>query len=348
METWPRSIRRPLAGLYAFGVRLRLALYKAQYIKPKQLPAPTISVGNITAGGTGKTPLVEYIARYLRERGYDLCILTRGYGRKLPHSRQLVSDGQILVSEVNIAGDEALLLATHLPGVPVIADPNRVAAGQWAHERFHCQVFVLDDGFQYLQLERDLNLLVIDALDPFGDEEPIPLGRLREPLNEIARADAIVVTRSDHPFDQTDLETRLRSLAGNIPIFYAYHDLTTLINPRSNQSLPPLVIAERPIAAFCGVGNPRVFLDDLRHLGARLVLRHLFPDHHPYSQKELDEVCRLAHQEGAHYLITTEKDWVHLQGLQIPSTPPLLVAHIDPRIINDGEFKSLILRALEI
>jgi tetraacyldisaccharide 4'-kinase len=347
IEKWPLSVRRWLSYVYAFGVRLRLALYRTDYLKTKRLPAFTISVGNITVGGTGKTPLVEYIARYLQERGYSVCILTRGYGRKRPRSRQVASDGQQVLQDVDVVGDEALLLADHLPGVPVIADPDRYAAGQWAQERFGCQVFVLDDAFQHLRLERDLNILVIDALNPFGGEQPLPLGLLREPLSEIARAHAIVLTRTDRPFDQIEIEAKLKSLAGDIPIFYAYHDLTSLKSPLSGQRLPPQIMDGRPVATFCGIGNPKAFFDDLQHFGAQLVFQQVFPDHHRYSQKELDQLALTARRQGAYLLVTTEKDWVRLQKLEVSPEPPLYVAQIRPQVVDEALFKSFLLKTVE-
>ncbi|RMG50492.1 MAG: tetraacyldisaccharide 4'-kinase [Acidobacteria bacterium] len=340
----PRPILAGLAKCYALGVRLRLALYHTGYLKSRRLNTMTISVGNITVGGTGKTPLVEYLARALTGQGYKVAILTRGYGRKHPRRRQLVSDGEKILDDAHLAGDEPLLLAKHLPGVIIVADAHRYEAGRWVEQRYAPDVIILDDGFQHLALERHLDLLVIDALDPFGGEHPLPLGRLREPLSEMTRTSAIVITHADRPFDQSGLTMSIQALAGDKPVFYAYREATGLLNPRSEERVPPQRLERRRIAVFCAIGQPMRFVEDVSHFGARVVAHRAFPDHHFFSQDDLHRVYARARRAGAEWILTTEKDWMRLRSLDLPSDPPLWVVQSELRLIDEARFMSFILR----
>ncbi|MCS7157134.1 MAG: tetraacyldisaccharide 4'-kinase [Blastocatellia bacterium] len=342
----PRPIRKGLALLFKLGVAFRLALYKAGYVKPKRARAFTISVGNLTVGGTGKTPLVEYIARLLLAEGYRPSVISRGYGRRSRAPLVLVSDGARVQATVFDAGDEPLLLARRLPGVVIAVGAGRHTVARHLDDWFQPDVHILDDAFQHLALDRDLNLLLIDALDPFGGEELLPLGRLREPLSEIARASAIVVTRADHPFDQLSLEARLRELAGPIPIFYSYHEIVELFAPRTGDTLFPQKLYGRTIGAFCAVGNPHLFRHDLAHYRARIAYFRSFRDHHWYTPRDLARVFKEAESAGAEFLVTTEKDWVRLDALPLPETLPLYVARIEARFEDAEAFRTFLVRHL--
>ncbi len=350
MNTWlfrlPRLIRRGLALLFKLGVAFRLALYKAGYVKPRRANAFTISVGNLTLGGTGKTPLVEYIARLLLREGYRPSVISRGYGRRSHTPLQLVSDGVQVLATVSDAGDEPLLLARRLPGAIVAVGARRYAVARQIEERFRPDVHVLDDGFQHLALERDLDLVLIDARDPFGDDALFPLGRLREPLSEITRASAIIITRADHPFAYPALEARLRDLAGSIPIFYSYHELVELFAPCSGHRLAPQKLYGRTIGAFCAVGDPELFKSDLAHYRARIAFFRSFRDHHWYTERELARLFREAEIAGVEFLVTTEKDWMRLEPLALPAAPPLYVARIEARLEDAEAFKTFLLRHL--
>jgi tetraacyldisaccharide 4'-kinase len=346
-QNWPRPILAWLAKCYSLAVRVRLTLYRTHYLKSKRLGATTISVGNIAVGGTGKTPLVEYLARYLTNRGYSVAILTRGYGRKHARERQLVSDGQRILNDATLAGDEPLLLARRLPGVVIIAEPDRYSAGKWAEREFGVDLHLLDDAFQYLELERDVNFLVVDARDPFGGERPLPAGRLREPLSEIARAGAIIVTGSDHPFDQMDLEAKIQALAGQKPIFYAYRDLIALRNPLTGDTAPPQRLINQFVSAVCAIGQPEHFFEDVRHFQANIVHQRVFPDHHQFSQKEIQATFAQARAAGARWLLTTEKDWVRMERLTLPSEPALWVAQSELRILEEAKLLSFLLQSIE-
>ncbi len=340
----PRPLLAGLATGYSFGVRFRLALYRTGYLTSRRLRTMTISVGNITVGGTGKTPLVEYLASALSGQGYKVAILTRGYGRKHPRRRQLVSDGEKVLDDVHLTGDEPLLLAKHLPGVIVVADAHRYEAGRWVEQRYAPDLIILDDGFQHLALERDLDLLIIDALDPFGGQQPLPLGRLREPLSEMRRASAIVITHADRPFNQEELTTSIEALAGDKPVFYAYREITGLLNPRSEETVLPQRLERRRVAVFCAIGQPMRFVEDVSHFGARVVVQRAFPDHHFFSPSDLHRIYAQARRAGAEWILTTEKDWMRLRSRDLPTDPPLWIVQSELRLVDEARFMSFILR----
>src|SRR5829696_5569929 len=210
----------PLSILYGAVTRTPLSMYRRGTFHTTKLDRPVISVGNITTGGTGKTPLVEWVARTLAAQGKKVCILTRGYGRKDPHLQVIVSDGYGVLASPSEAGDEPYLLATKLAGqAAVISGADRIAAGQEAINDFGTEVFVLDDGFQHLRLARDLNIVCIDATNPWGGGRLLPHGRLRESLDGLARADCVVLTRCDQVESVDALRDEVRGLVGEATIF---------------------------------------------------------------------------------------------------------------------------------
>lgn len=298
----------PLSALYGAIVKARLGAYQRGIISRSRLPVPVISVGNITAGGTGKTPMVAWICRVLRAAGSQPCVLTRGYQRD-SSKRVLVSDGKTVLATLREAGDEALLLARELKGVAaVVCDANRVTAGEWAQAELKADVFVLDDGFQHLQLERDLNLLLIDASDPWGGGKLLPSGRLREPLEQIKRADAVVLTRVDDLMQGAELVDQVKALV-DCPVITSTMRVKGFLALSNGSDSKP----DEPVAAFCGVGNPGSFFRQLEKLGFIPVLQKPFRDHHDYTQADINQICRDAQNRGARALITTAKDAVKLE-----------------------------------
>ena len=323
----------PLSVLYGAVTRTRLSLYRRGTFHSTKLDRPVISVGNITTGGTGKTPLVEWIARTIAGAGKKVCILTRGYGRDNPDRMVVVSDGNNVMATPSEAGDEPFLLATNLAGVAaVISSADRVAAGNEAIRKFDTDCFVLDDGFQHLRLDRDLNIVTIDATNPWDGGRLLPYGRLREPLSGLSRADCIVITRTAQANNIDGLRGEIRRLAGVVPIFRS-RMRTSRIAPL-NDSSAALV---PPVAAFCAVGNPQSFFNALPH---EAVLQKAFPDHHRYSQSEIDSLIDAARRAGANSLITTAKDAVKLRSLSF--SLPCYVMEIEPQIDNDAELIRLI------
>lgn len=328
----------PLSALYGAAIRARLAAYARGLLPVSKLPRPVISIGNLTAGGTGKTPLVEWISRALASDGKKVCVLTRGYKRERPKERVLVSDGKSLQASEPYAGDEPFLLAEQLLGIAaVISDVNRHSAGMWAIENLGTDAFVLDDGFQHLQLGRDLNILVIDATDPWGNGELLPAGRLREPRSGASRADCTVITRTNEVTSVETLAAEISDLTSHRPVF------TSRLQVRSLQTLAggaAVIGSARQVTAFCGVGNPGSFFRQLQSAGFDLAHSKRFPDHHRYTQSDIDALCEAATSSGAEVLITTAKDAVKLTTLQI--SLPCYVLAIEMNLDNEEVFRNLL------
>ncbi len=314
MKAASSLILPPFSALYSVATRLRLAAYRRKLFSVSKLDATVISVGNITTGGTGKTPLVDWVCRVLANEGKRVCVLTRGYRRQNPNEHVVVSDGHRVLADVLAAGDEPLLLATHLLGVAaVVCNSNRSAAGQWAIDNLRSEVFVLDDGFQHLRLARDVNIVTIDATNPWGGGM-LPYGHLREPLSGLARADCVVLTRTEEPTDLASLTTTLQKIVGQTPIFRSRMRASGLrrLNGPAVDSASSI---SQPIAAFCGVGNPTSFFNHLRREGYELAFQQAFPDHYNYQQSDVDHIVAEARRKGARSILTTAKDAVKLSSL---------------------------------
>jgi tetraacyldisaccharide 4'-kinase len=330
----------PLSVLYGAVTRTRLSLYRRGTFHSTRLDRSVISIGNITTGGTGKTPLVEWVARKIAANGKKVCILTRGYGRDNPERMVIVSDGHAVLANPAEAGDEPFLLATNLLGLAaVISSADRIAAGREAIAQFGADCFVLDDGFQHLRLQRDLNIVTIDATNPWGGGHLLPYGHLREPLTGLSRADCVVITRTDQVDDVAALREQIRQFTGQVPIFNSHMrpSHTRKLNEPFNKSPEP------PLAAFCAIGNPRSFFNQLEH---ETVLEKSFPDHHRYSQRDIDSLIDEANRAGARSLITTAKDAVKLQPLSFPL--PCYVLEIEPEIDNEAELVQLMLNSVKV
>ena len=334
----------PLSLVYGAAVKIRAALYRKGVFKTQRVGVPVISVGNITTGGTGKTPLVEWIAGHLASRGRRVCVLTRGYRRANPSERVVVSDGQRIVAGAEQSGDEAMMLARSLLGkASVLCDADRVAGANWAIENLNPDVLLLDDGFQHVRIGRDLDIVAVDATNPWGPGRLLPAGILREPISSLNRADCIIVTRTDAI--DANLEERI-SQATDAPIFGS----TTIISRIMALHLPELktdkeTLRKQPISAFCGIGNPNAFFQQLRDEGFELRHTEAFRDHYKYSQPDIDRLSRAAADAGAQALITTPKDAVKLVSLRF--SLPCYVVEIEVQIHEADRFLALIDRAIE-
>lgn len=330
------KILSPLGWLYGRVTGARNAVYDRGVLRTYPLGAKTISVGNITAGGTGKTPLVAMIAQSLTERGEKVCILTRGYGRT-SRGRILVSDGEHVLVDAESGGDEPVELARKLLGRAVIvADADRVGAARWAREKFGITTFVLDDGYQHRRAKRDFDIVCIDATDPFGGGELLPAGRLRENLAGLSRADAVVITRSDQGRDIDGLQERLQRYIAKERIFLASSRVAGIYAIEEMWTKKAMSISSGDLGhafAFCGLGNPKSFLDLLSAQGIRIDGSRSFPDHYTYDQDDLDAVEKAAKSIGAECLITTVKDAVKLEKLKFKL--PCRVVEIES-VVSEG------------
>lgn len=291
---------------YALVVARRNRRFDNGKTEIHRVAVPVISVGNITMGGTGKTPVVEWIARWFRERGVRVCIVSRGYG-----------------AEEGSRNDEALELEQKLPDVPHVQNPNRVEAAQMAIEEFETQLILLDDAFQHRRIHRDLNIVLLDALEPFGFERVFPRGTLREPLAGLSRADVVCLTRADmlSTEERGKIRARVEQLRANVPWVELAHAPRALLSwSGDEESLASL--QKKKIAAFCGIGNPTGFRHTLATCGYELAAWREFPDHHNYTREDMESLTTWATEaraSGVEAIVCTHKDLVKIQSPKIGS-----------------------------
>lgn len=323
----------PLSWLYGKIINGRNLLYEKEIFKSFSLGVPVISVGNITVGGTGKTPLVAFIAEVLAEKGEKVCILSRGYGRENPKQRVLVSDGKNILADAKKSGDEPFELAGKLLGKAfVIADADRTSAGNWAREKFGITVFVLDDAFQHQKVKRALNIVTIDATNPFGNGKVLPSGILREPLENLKRADLIVITRANLSENIEQLKSQIANYNSVCPIIVSENKVSNLIELKEFHAKPQrhknsAHLSDEKLTndkerrtkdkflAFCALGNPNNFFEQLRRENFDLISTEKFPDHHFYAQKDIEKIELKAAEKNIRELLTTAKDAVKLKDL---------------------------------
>lgn len=303
-----------LSYLYYGGHHLRLQAYCRNWVTVRRLPCYVISIGNLTLGGTGKTPLVESVVSLLQRDHLRVGVLSRGYGGRKLRSPTIISDGKQCLLPPEIAGDEPVLLAEHLAGVPVIVGKDRYAAGMLAVERFGVDVIVLDDGFQHVQLARDLDILLLDTMRPFGNGRLFPRGDLREPPAAMARASAVVLTHWQA--DTAPSLTTLGPILPTIPLFRSQHEVLDLRALADGHLLLHPSLKGQRVVAFCGIGMPDQFRQTLQRLEAEIMAFVAFPDHHQYTQPEIEQLVLMVRQHNAEILVTTEKDGVRLRRLQ--------------------------------
>ena len=302
----------PLSYIYAVVLKTRGWLYDCGLLKQKQLPCTVISVGNIVAGGTGKTPAVIWIAKYLQSEGFQVGVLLRGYKRAGHHSISVVSDGKQILTPVTESGDEAGMIARKLPGVSIVIGSDRYAAGLevirlWGHTE---GVLILDDGFQRRQLARDLDILTIDSTQPFGTGKLLPAGTLREPKTALRRTDILLLTRTDLAAEPVNFERFVRGKQ----VFQTCHQPTRLYQLSTGEECALELLKGQHILAVCGIGNPEAFVGTLRQFEPKAVELLAFPDHHRYSLADLKDINARAGEVGADLIVTTEKDSQKLEA----------------------------------
>jgi tetraacyldisaccharide 4'-kinase len=307
---------------YRSGVRLRLWAHRVGLLREQSLPGFVVSVGNLTVGGTGKTPAVLALGRWAHRQGYRVAILSRGYGGRYTEKVLEVTDGRCIKAGPEEAGDEPYLLAKNLPGIPIILSRKRILAGRFARARFGSDFFILDDGFQHLQVRRDLNLALMDATNPFGNGHLLPWGPLREPLDQLNRADVFVLTRFKPGGPGEKTLVSLQRKFPETPILRSDHRPREVAFPQLHQGYSPEILRGKTLVAFAGIARPAVFRETLAGLGGEVVHFKAFGDHHPYRLAEIEELIEKKESLHARYLITTEKDWVRICGLQV-SCPDL-------------------------
>ena len=335
----------PFAALYSLATRVRRAIYNYGWIKVLTLPRPVISVGNITAGGTGKTPFVIYLAEMLASAGTRPAVITRGYRGLSEGETRVVFDGKDMLLPADEAGDEAVLLAGSLPGVPVVMGCDRYAAGLLAIEKFSPDVLILDDGFQHVRLYRDIDILLMDALRPFGNGFTIPLGYLREPKPEARRADLIVLTRADRPGADEGIEAVKQAFPA-IPPLRAVHAPVAFYSLGKSDMMPLSSISGKKVFAASGLADPASFTLILQNLNAKITGTMEYPDHHRFTQRDLTEIEASAAKSGAESVVITEKDAVKFLKLK-SSADNILVLKVKTELPDgDSVLKNLIYKRI--
>lgn len=333
------SLVTTLAACYRWAAIARSAAYRRGWLSSRQLGRPVISVGNLTTGGTGKTPLVALIARLLEQRGLQPAILTRGYKRRRGGLVLAAAHGNAAARRR--AGDEPSLLAGRLPNVPVVVCANRYRAGRYAAKRFNPGAFILDDGFQRLKLRRNVDIVALDATREISDRLVLPAGRQREPVAALQRANIIVITRTELA-DAAALEKLARLANPAARIFHARTRLSELLAIRRGSSVPPEALRGKRAFAFCGIGNPNSFFSDLERWGILVADMRAFPDHHVYGFRELDDLVRKARAARADALVMTEKDVMNLPEGWAPPIDAFACV-IDAELVEAAEFEAALL-----
>jgi tetraacyldisaccharide 4'-kinase len=300
-----------LSLLYRTGIGFRRALYKLGILRTRNLPFTVISIGNITLGGTGKTPMVIAVARLFAESQRRPAVVSRGYGRRNESETVIISDGSAVLADARSGGDEPVLISSRLAGVPVVADRQRRRGAQVVVEKFGVGTVILDDGFQHVQLKRDLDIVLVDAAEPFGNGKLFPAGVLREPVDALKRAHAVVITRADSGSLEA-LKKRIAAVS-DARVFTSVHRPVDLVNCRDSGFKPLSILRGERVCAFSGIARPASFFALLKTLGAVIVADRSYPDHHAYSSSDLAEVYKMSADNQAGMIVTTEKDAVRLR-----------------------------------
>src|SRR5579859_6625165 len=310
----------PLAAGFRMGVALRTAAYRRGWLATRRLNRPVVSVGNLSVGGTGKTPFVAFLAERLLAHGLKPGILTRGYGRRNGADLIAIDPGSGRAPDPREVGDEPALLARKLPQVPIIVCADRYRGGRLAEDKFKVDVHILDDGFQHFALARDVDIVLLDVTQQLSDRELLPAGRLREPLSALTRAQCVVLTRSELA-DPGPTEERVRKINSKAGIFHCSTKLQGVMDIFNGKISALQAVIDGPVYAFCGIGNPAAFFADLGQWGFSVAARAEFPDHHVYTPDEITRLVANARKAGAKFLLTTEKDALNFPRMDKTEIP---------------------------
>ncbi|MGA8658967.1 MAG: tetraacyldisaccharide 4'-kinase [Chthoniobacterales bacterium] len=346
-----RAALHSLSFVYLWAVQLRLFLYRKRIFRERQLGCLVISIGNLTVGGTGKTPVVEKFARALQTGGRRVAILSRGYksvdARKrrtwlnrvlregTDHPPRLVSDGQRILLDSATSGDEPYMLASNLRGVAVVVDKDRVKAGLHAIKELNVDTLLLDDGLQYLHLKHRLDIVLVDRQAPFGNEFLLPRGTLREPPNNLRRASYIFITKCNGE-PNTELVDRIRQYNRTAEIIECAHKPLFLQHAYKDEQLPLDYLDGLYIGSLCGIAAPESFENGLRKLGAKIEISRHFADHHRYTTKELVAFLQRCVRRDVGAVITTEKDAVRFPVVD-PVPIPIYYLRVEIEILSGHE-----------
>jgi tetraacyldisaccharide 4'-kinase len=339
------------AGLYERAVQTRLGLYRRRLMRAQELGCPVVSIGNLTVGGTGKTPVAEMLARELQKRGRRVAILSRGYksvprpfvqrlrNRLFKHldlfPPRIVSDGKSVLLDSRRAGDEPHMLAKNLPGVCVLVDKDRVKSGLHALRHFDSDLLLLDDGLQYQRLRHRIDVVLVDRQAPFGNEHLLPRGTLREPPANLRRASYIIVTKCG-PEPDTKLLERLRRLNRTAAIIECNHAPRHWEDIKTGDKFPLDHLRGRHVGAMSGIARPESFEEGVRELGAVVEITKAFADHHRFTKKEILRFLEWCDRRSLDALVTTEKDAVRFPDIDQPPVP-MLFLRVEIEILRGRE-----------
>jgi len=337
-----RAALIPAGRLYGLGYRICGRIP----VSPERLPARVIAIGNLTVGGTGKTPLAAHVAEILFRAGTTVAVLSRGYGRRSREDTVIVSDRERVLANPTRAGDEPVLLARRLLGVPVIVGADRARSGRIAIERFGATVLILDDAFQNRRVAKDLEIVTVDGRHPFGNGRMLPAGPLRMPAGEIARAGVIVITKLGPEDDPGPVKRRLQTMAPGARIFEGRTVAVELRDVLTGKALPLAYMRRRRVAAMCGIAEPPAFANLLSAEGFEIAETFSFPDHHVYSAADVRRVRETAHAIEA--VVTTEKDAVKIDPEWARGEPPLLALITRTEIDDEAAFAAILRQAARI
>lgn len=348
-----RAILRALSYIYAAGVSIRIFLYRHNLLRSKKFGCTVISIGNLTVGGTGKTPVVEMFAKELIKGGRKVAILSRGYKSaeakasadksdadsaktKPSGNPKVVSNSQGVLLDVRTSGDEPFMLAEEVPQAVVLVDKNRVRAAKFAIEKFSIDTIILDDGYQYLHLERQVNIVLIDCTNPFGNQRLLPRGILREPVANLDRANLFFLTKTEN-MNLYALKKRLNRINPKAEIIECAHRPLYLNDVYSGTKKDLRWLAGRSVVCVSGIACPQGFEEALTKLGAILVSSHRFPDHHLYTKASLNEIVKCAQLQKAEALITTQKDAVRFPEIVPPRTFPVYYLRVEIEMLSGSK-----------
>lgn len=343
-----RGLLFGLSKLFQVAVKFRRWLYNVRLLRDKTLGVQVIAIGNLTVGGTGKTPVVEKFARELRDAGRNVAILSRGYRSKPPPFHvwltnkfflredrtppRIVSDGKSLLLDSDMAGDEPYMLASNLRDVVVLVDKDRVKSGRYAIEKYGCDTLLLDDGFQYWDLRgRRHDVVLVDCQQPFGNGHLLPRGTLREPVSHLARAHTIFITKSDG--DTAGLRARIAKHNPDAGVIECVHHPLYFEDVFSGERQRLDLIKGRKVASLSGIAQPESFEQSLVKLGADLVYSKRFADHHRFTQQEILNAINRGKKRQAEIIITTQKDAVRFPKIDRRDLPIYFV-RVEIKIIS--------------
>jgi tetraacyldisaccharide 4'-kinase len=338
-----------LSHVYLFGWWLKRLAYRLRLIPRRHLPCPVLSVGNLTTGGTGKTPIVIHLAKHFIQRGLKVAILSRGYGGHRKNDQPLwVSDGHKILAGPVEAGDEPVLIAHKVPKAAVIVCADRYRAGMEAVHQFSPDLVILDDGFQRrFSLHRDLDLLVVDGIHPFSTGRVLPAGLLREPLSALADASVFILNKVNFAHSPKDIRTVLTKYNPRAPVVESTYRPSHLRDLLTGKNIKPSILENVPVGVLAGIGNPISFVRTLADFN--VVVRHAYPlsDHFEYTPESLESIASDARERGLLYLVTTEKDEVKIPR-SFAQKIPVLVLDIDWEVTGGKNHWQTILKSLEL